>query len=123
MEDASMTSENVSRSGTGGPLKAVSAKAVDDQLIEELVCCAQAEGLRLTGECGLLPQLIQRLLESALESGITDRLGYDKHDPAGKNGGNSYNGARSKTMLTGVGPEEITVPRDRDGSSRSGRST
>jgi hypothetical protein len=27
-------------------------------------------------------------------------LGYDKHDPAGKDCGNSRNGKRSKTVLT-----------------------
>ncbi|WP_030980806.1 IS256 family transposase, partial [Streptomyces sp. NRRL S-1824] len=77
---------------------------------------AQAEGLQLTGEGVLLQQLTKRLLESALEGEVTDHLGYDRHDPAGKNGGNSRNGTRSKTVLTEVGPVEIAVPRDRDGS-------
>ncbi len=89
---------------------------MDDQLIDELVDRAQAEGLQLTGEGGLLQQLTKRLLESALEGEITDHLGYDKHDAAGKNGSNSRNGKRSKTVLTDVGPVEIPVPRDRDGS-------
>ncbi|WP_254390847.1 IS256 family transposase [Streptomyces sp. AC550_RSS872] len=111
-----MTSENVSESETVEPTKAASTKAVDDQLIDELVGRAQAEGLQLTGEGGLLQQLTKRLLESALEGEITDHLGYDKHDAAGRNGGNSRNGRRSKTVLTGVGPVEVTVPRDRDGS-------
>jgi transposase-like protein len=116
MEDASMTSENVAEHEAGESATAVSAKAVDDQLIDELVSRAQAEGLRLTGEGGLLQQLTKRLLESALEGEISDHLGYDKHDPAGKDGGNSRNGKRSKTVLTDVGPVEIAVPRDRDGS-------
>ncbi len=111
-----MTSENVSESEASAPTKAASARAVDDQLIDELVGRAQAEGLQLTGEGGLLQQLTERLLESALEGEIADHLGYDKHDPAGKNGGSSRNGTRSKTVLTDVGPVEITVPRDRDGS-------
>ncbi|WP_106966165.1 IS256 family transposase [Streptomyces sp. NTK 937] len=89
---------------------------MDDQLIDELVGRAQAEGLQLTGEGGLLQQLTKRLLESALEGEITDHLGYDKHDPAGKDGGNSRNGTRGKTVLTDVGPVEIAVPRDREGS-------
>jgi transposase-like protein len=89
---------------------------VDDQLIDELVGRAQAEGRQLTGEGGLLQQLPKRLLESALKGEITDHLGYDKHDPAGKNGGNSRNGTRGKTVLTEVGPVEISVPRDRDGT-------
>ncbi|MCX4571878.1 IS256 family transposase [Streptomyces sp. NBC_01571] len=111
-----MTSENVSESETAEPGRAASVKGVDDQLIDELVGRAQAEGLQLTGEGGLLQQLTKRLLESALEGEITDQLGYDKHDAAGKNGGNSRNGKRSKTVLTDVGPVEITVLRDRDGS-------
>ncbi|GGP00677.1 hypothetical protein GCM10012280_69960 [Wenjunlia tyrosinilytica] len=50
----------------------MSAKAVDDRSINELVGRAQAEGLQLTGEGGLLQQLTERLLESALEGEITD---------------------------------------------------
>ncbi len=72
--------------------------------------------MQLTGEGELLQQLTKRLLESALEGEITDHLGHDKHDPAGKDGGNSRNGKRSKTVLTEVGPVEIPVPHDRDGS-------
>ncbi|CAL9332335.1 hypothetical protein SUDANB6_00098 [Streptomyces sp. enrichment culture] len=63
-----------------------------------------------------MQQLTKRLLESASEGGITDHLGYDKHDPAGRNGGDSRNGTRSTTVLTDAGPVEIVVPRDRDGS-------
>ena len=111
-----MTSENVTEPESVESAEAVSAKVVDDQLIDELVGRAQAEGLQLTGEGGLLQQLTKRLLESALEGEITDHLGYDKHDPAGKDGGNPRNGTRSKTVLTDVGPVEIAVPRDRDGS-------
>lgn len=54
----------------------------------------------MTGEGGLLQQLTKRLLESALEGEMADHLGYDRHDPAGRNGGNSRNGKRSKTVLT-----------------------
>jgi putative transposase len=64
----------------------------------------------------VLRQLTKRLLESALEGEITEHLGYDKHDPAGRGTGNSRNGIRSKTVLTDVGPVEIDVPRDRDAS-------
>ncbi|AGJ52533.1 putative transposase [Streptomyces sp. PAMC 26508] len=73
------------------PSEAVVPTSMDDRLIDELVGRAQAEGLQLAGEGELLQQLTKRLLESALEVEITDHLGYDKHDPAGKNGGNSRN--------------------------------
>ena len=90
--------------------------AVDEQLIARLAGRAREGGLALTGEGGLLAQLTKRLVESALEGEITDHLGYDRHDAAGRDGGNSRNGHRSKTVLSEVGPVEIDVPRDRDGS-------
>ena len=74
------------------------------------------QGLQLTGEGGLLQRLTKLVLESALDGEITDHLGYDKHDPAGQNTGNSRNGSRAKTVLTDVGPVEIDVPRDRAGT-------
>lgn len=82
-----MTSENVAEQEAVESAAAMSAKAMDDQLIDELVSRARVEGLQLTGEGGLLQQLTRRLLESALEGEITDHLGYDKHDPAGDDGG------------------------------------
>jgi transposase-like protein len=89
---------------------------VNGELVAQLVEQARTAGLQLTGEGGLLQQLTKRVLESALEGEITDHLGYDKGDPAGKNGGNSRNGVRGKTVLTEVGPVELGVPRDRDGT-------
>ncbi|MFE5588616.1 IS256 family transposase [Kitasatospora sp. NPDC056531] len=89
---------------------------LDEQLIGQLVDQARAGGVKLTGEGGLLQQLTKRVLEAALEGEITDHLGYEKHDPAGAGSGNSRNGIRSKTVVTDVGPVEIDVPRDREGS-------
>lgn len=101
---------------TEDPDTTVGLDGLDDQLINQLVDRAKAGGLQLTGEGGVLAQLTKRLLESALDGEITDHLGYDKHDPIGHNTGNSRNGTRTKTVLTDVGPMQITVPRDRDGS-------
>src|SRR5919112_6320923 len=92
------------------------AESSDAELVGRLVEQARTAGLQLTGEGGLLQQLTKRVLEAALDGEITDHLGYDKGDPAGKNGGNSRNGARGKTVLTEIGPIDIAVPRDRDGS-------
>jgi putative transposase len=85
-------------------------------LIRQLKGRARSEGLQLTGECGLLARLTKTVVEAALEGELDDHLGYEKHDPAGRNGGNSRNGRRGKTVLTDVGPVENAVPRDRDGS-------
>ena len=92
------------------------APVSDEQLVAMLVERARNEGLQLTGEGGLLQQLTKRVLESALEGEITDHVGYEKHDPAGKNNGNSRNGTRAKTVLTDVGPVEVRVPRDTAGT-------
>jgi putative transposase len=90
--------------------------ATDEQLVQRLADRARAEGLQLTGENGLLAQLTKRVVESALQGEMDDHLGYHKHDPAGRDGGNSRNGQRGKTLLTEAGPVPIEVPRDRDGS-------
>jgi putative transposase len=89
---------------------------LDRQLVGQLVDRARSQGLRLTGEDGLLAQLTKRIIESAAEGEMDDHLGYAKHDPAGRDGGNSRNGTRTKQLLTDVGPVEVAIPRDRDGS-------
>ena len=88
--------------------------AVDEQLLRQLSDRARAEGLRLTGEGGLLGRLTKLVVESSLEGEMDDHLGYGKHDPVGRDGGNSRNGRRPKTLLTEAGPVRIEVPRDRD---------
>lgn len=90
--------------------------AVVDEQIQLLADRARAVGLQLTGEGGLLGRLTKRVTEAALEGEMDDHLGYSKHDPAGRNGENSRNGKRGKTVLTEAGPVEIAVPRDRDAS-------
>jgi transposase-like protein len=90
---------------------------VDQQeLAQQLVEAARAEGLELVGPGGLLTGLTKTVLETALDAELTEHLGYDKHDPAGHHSGNSRNGTRSKTVLTEIGPVQIEAPRDRDGS-------
>ena len=92
------------------------AEALDPALVSRLAAQARAQGVQLLGRGGVLQQLTRRFLEAALEAEMDAHLGYDKHDPVGRNGGNSRNGRRGKTLLTEVGPVDITVPRDRDGT-------
>jgi transposase-like protein len=89
--------------------------AADEQLLRELTERPRAGGLKLTGEGGLLGRLTKMVVEGALEGEMDDHLGYEKNDP-GRNGGNSRNGHRAKTVVTDTGPVEISVPRDRDSS-------
>ena len=99
-----------------GEAQAAMAGMPDEQLIAQLAGRARAEGLRLTGEDGLLSRLTKVVVESALEGEMDDHLGYGKHDPAGRDGGNSRNGTRVKTLVTEAGPVEVAVPRDRASS-------
>jgi Transposase, Mutator family len=90
--------------------------AADEQVLRELTERARTGGLKLTGEGGLLGKLTKMVIEGALEGELDDHLGYEKNDPAGRDGGDSRNGYRAKTVITGTGPVEISVPRDRDSS-------
>lgn len=89
---------------------------VDEALAQELVERARTEGVELVGPGGLLTGLTKTVLETALEAELDEHLGYPKHALEGRNGGNSRNGTRAKTVLTEVGEVELDVPRDRDGS-------
>src|SRR3954447_23427572 len=93
--------------------------AADEQVLRELTERARAGGLKLTGEGGLPGKLTKMVIEGALEGELDDHLGYVRHDPEGRDGGNSRNGRRAKTVLTDAGPVEISVPRDRDSRLRA----
>nr|WP_200887902.1 IS256 family transposase [Rhodococcus opacus] len=92
------------------------SKIDHQQLAHQLLAQAKAEGIELVGPNGLLNQLTANVLETALEAEMDEHLGYEKHQFEGRNGGNSRNGRRSKTVLTEIGPVEIQVPRDTDAS-------
>lgn len=91
-------------------------KVDQQQPAEQLLAQAKEQGVDLVGPNGLLNQLTKKVLETALEEEMADHLGYDRHDPVGRNHGNSRNGVRAKTVLTEIGPVEIEVPRDTDAS-------
>src|ERR1700745_2117392 len=81
----------------------VELSAADEQLVRELTERARAEGLKLTGPGGLLGTLTKMVVEGALEGELDDHRGYATHAPAGRDGGNSRNGYRGKTVLTDTG--------------------
>ena len=89
---------------------------IDEELADQLLDRAQAEGAELLGPDGLLSQVTKAVLERALAEEMTGHLGYEKHDPAGRGSGNSRNGTTGKTVLTDVGVVDLAVPRDRNGT-------
>jgi putative transposase len=94
----------------------VAGEVTEARIVSELAEWARAEGLQMTGEGGMLSRLTKRVFEAALQGEMDEHLGYGKHEAAGRDGGNSRNGSRAKTVLTEIGPVEIDVPRDRDAS-------
>jgi putative transposase len=94
----------------------VNAAEAERAAIREMVRSAKERGLDITGPDGLLKLLTKTVLETALEEEMTEHLGYEKHDPAGRDEENSRNGVRAKTVMSeAAGDVTIEVPRDRDG--------
>lgn len=70
----------------------------------------------MTGQGGLLPALVANVLQAGLNIELDDHLGYEPYAVDGRGSGNSRNGSYPKTVVTDVGPVEVRMPRDRDGS-------
>jgi putative transposase len=103
------------------PVGPVTAREMVDELVGEglldrLMTQVDSGGLTLTGEGGFLPEMIKAVLERGLQAELTDHLGYEKGDPAGRGSSNSRNGATPKTVSTEVGEIALNTPRDRAGS-------
>jgi putative transposase len=100
---------------TGVMIDPVTGEIIDQkELAERLLAQAKEQGVSLVGPGGLLNQLTRNVLETVLEAELTEHLGHEHgQTPIAAN---MRNGTRSKTVLTEIGPVEIEVPRDRDGS-------
>ena len=85
---------------------------IKTELIDELLKDYQKPE-DIIGENGLLKRFVKAVLERALNAELTHHLGYERHDPAGNNSGNSRNGTSSKTVKGDFGELELEVPRDR----------
>lgn len=76
---------------------------VDAELADGLLARVQSDGVELLGPDGLLSQVTKAVLERALTEEMTQHLGYERHDPAGRGSGNSRNGVTGKRLLTEIG--------------------
>jgi putative transposase len=90
-------------------------KSIDNELIDSLLKNYKKPE-DLVGENGLLKQLTKQLLERAMAAEMTEHVGYDKHDAAGNNSGNSRNGNSAKTIKGTFGELALETPRDRNGT-------
>ena len=88
---------------------------IRQELLDELL--ADYENREdLVGPDGLIKQLFGRLIETAAGAELTEHLGYERGDPAGRGSGNSRNGTTPKTLLTEHGEVPVEMPRDRNSS-------
>src|SRR5919112_3054299 len=85
-------------------------------LLDDVMDRVNVGRLTLTGEGGVLPEMIKAVLERGLATELTEHLGYERGDPGGRGSGNSRNGTTGKTVATEVGDVPLAVPRDRQGS-------
>jgi putative transposase len=110
-------SPSLAEDAVAGPVPAASAdELVDADLLDLMMSRVDKAGLRLTGDGGFLPALIRAVLERGLAAELSDHLGYEKGDPAGRGAPNSRNGSTGKTLATEVGEIPLETPRDRNGS-------
>jgi len=83
---------------------------------QQLVSRARDEGVALTGDEGLLTSMVKEVLQAGLDVELADHLGYEPYERSGRGSGNSRNGGYPKTVSTDVGPVELRMPRDREGT-------
>jgi putative transposase len=89
--------------------------AIDNRLIDTLLADYKTPE-DIIGKHGLLKQLTKKLLERAMQAEMTEHLGYEKHDQAGNNSGNSRNGKTTKALKGDFGEMPLETPRDRNGT-------
>jgi len=92
-----------------------SDKEFKAELLDELLGDSKT-AQEILGQQGLIKQLTKALLERALQAELTFELGYEKHQAAGNNSGNSRNGSSLKTLKGEFGELDLAVPRDRKAS-------
>ena len=99
--------------------RALRRELFSDELLDQLLSRVDEGGVALTGAGGFLPELVKAVLERGMDAELTDHLGYEKGDPAGRGSGNSRNGTTPKRVGTEVGDIGLDQPRDRNSTFAS----
>ena len=79
-------------------------RLISEEQAEALIAQAREQGVELLGEQGLLRQMTKAVLERALAEELTEHLGYEPGDPAGR--GSYVNGPIS----SGAESQELSRP-------------
>jgi len=85
---------------------------------KKLAALAEQRALDIKTEkdlADLSRELMKLTVETARGAEMAAHLGYAKHDPCGRNSGNSRNGVSTKRLQGSHGEVEIDTPRDRNG--------
>lgn len=70
----------------------------------------------LTGQGGVIQEMIKSTVERILKAEQEAHLGYEPHRKVDESQENSRNGYSAKTVKTTAGPVELSIPRDRKGT-------
>jgi transposase-like protein len=100
---------------TRGELVAVGPPESLQDWAELLVARAREDGVALTGEGGLLTEMMRHVLQTGLEVEMAEHLGYEPRE-RGRGSGNTRNGGYDKTVTTEIGEVGLRMPRDRQGT-------
>ncbi len=116
MTDDARSARVSGSAGDASPARQTVNDMIEAGLLDDLMGRVDAGDLALTGDGGVLPELVKAVLERGLAAELTGHLGYEKGDPAGRGSPNSRNGHSGKTVATEVGDVALAVPRDRAGT-------
>lgn len=84
-----------------------------EEVVKEL---SQAKSMDdFFGKEGIFARLFAHTLEEMLQAELSEKLGYEPYQAAGRNSGDSRNGHYLKKVRTSVGETHLRVPRDRNG--------
>jgi transposase-like protein len=91
--------------------------ANNDEIIEDFLKGIDFKNLtteEISGSNGILKVLTKKILERALNTEMTEHLGYEKNKPGNDKHNNSRNGKTTKTVTSEHGDLPLDVPRDRN---------
>jgi putative transposase len=114
-----MDLERASGDGPEPEARRLRRELFGEELLDELMSRTDERGVALTGEGGFLPEMIKAVLERGMQAELSDHLGYERGDRAGRGSGNSRNGTTPKTVGTEVGDIALDQPRDRNSTFSS----
>jgi transposase-like protein len=78
----------------------VESVSMEQRIAEQLLEQARTDGVKLVGPGGLLAGVTRRILETALETEMSEHLGWGEGDPVGRGAPNARNGHSAKTVHT-----------------------